>query len=327
MSLLRIAVLDDYQGVALELADWSGVMERAEVTVFRDHLFEANDVVARLQAFDVVCLMRERTPVTRAMLEQLPNLKLMVTTGMRNASLDMAAAAERGIPVLGTRSAANGTVELAWALMLALVKHLPEETAGMKAGKWQLAVGGDLEGRTLGVVGLGRIGAKVAQVGKAFGMDVIAWSQNLTAEAAEKEGARLVTKEQLFREADLVTIHMVLSERTKGLVGAAELALMKPTAYVVNTSRAGLLDMEALLAALERKQIAGAGVDVFETEPLPLDSPLRNTERLLVTPHVGFVNEGGYRIFYGEMVQDLISWFEGKPVRVLNGPGGSGVAH
>lgn len=317
MAKPRIAVLDDYQDVALKLADWSKVQQRAEVTVFRDHLVAQDEVIERLKPFNIVCVMRERTPLPRTILEQLPNLKLIVTTAMKNVSIDIAAAHERGITVCGTRSTSHGTVELTWGLILTLVRKLPEEIASVRAGGWQTTLAGDLEGRTLGVVGLGKIGQRVAKVANAFGMRVIAWSQNMTAEAAREHGAELVSKEQLFRESDIVTVHLILSDRSRGIVDTPELAAMKPSAYLVNTSRAGLIEQTALLEILRSKRIAGAALDVYDVEPLPADHPFRSTEGLIATPHVGFVEEDGYRIFFQDVVEDLVAWLDGSPVRVL----------
>ena len=317
-KLPKIAVLDDYQGVALKLADWSRLQGKAEVTIFRDHLFGQDEVIERLKPFDVICVMRERTPLPRAIIDALPDLKLIVTTAMHNVTIDMAAAAARGIPVCGTRSTSHGTAELTWAMILTLVRKLPDEVAAMRSGGWQTALGGDLEGKTLGIVGLGKIGVRVAKVALAFGMNVVAWSQNLTAEAAEQHGVKRVTKEQLFQTADVVTVHVILSDRTRGIVSAPELSLMQPGAYLVNTSRAALIDSAALIHALETSQIAGAALDVYDIEPLPAAHPFRSLKNLLATPHIGFVSEEGYRMFYRDIVEDLEQWLAGTPTRVLN---------
>jgi len=289
---VRIAVLDDYQNVALSMADWSGLDKRAEITVFNDHLADPDAVVARLQSFDIVCVMRERTPMTRAIIERLPRLRLIASTALRNASIDLEAAAERGVEVMHTGYSSTPTIELTWALILASARHLVAENAALRAGGWQCCVGDDMAGRTLGVLGLGNIGGAVARIGKAFGMEVIAWSQNLTADRAAETGAVLVTKEELFRQADIVTIHLVLSGRTRGLVAAGELALMKPTARLVNTSRGPIVVETDLLAALRNGKIAGAGIDVFDHEPLPPDHPFRSQANLLATPHIGYVSRG-----------------------------------
>jgi phosphoglycerate dehydrogenase-like enzyme len=312
--MTRVAVLDDYQGVALGCADWSEL----EVEVFPDHL--ADDVVVeRLAPFDVVVAMRERTPFPRARLERLPNLRLLVTTGMRNAAIDLDAARDNGVLVCGTGSLGPPTAELAWALILAVTRHVAEEHAAMRAGGWQHTIGPELAGHRLGIVGLGRLGARMAAVGRAFEMEVVAWSQNLTAERAAEAGAALVSKEELFATADVVTIHLVLSDRTRGLVGAPELARMKPTAYLVNTSRGPIVDEAALLDALHAGRIAGAGLDVYATEPLPADHPLRRAPNTVLTPHIGYVTTGTYEVFYGDAVEDIARWLAGDPVRVLNG--------
>ena len=314
---IKVAVLDDYQGVALKMADWSALKGRADVTVFRDHLSDPGAVVERLRPFDVVCIMRERTPLPGSILEKLPNLKLIASTGPRNASVDVAAARARGITVCATRSAPNGAAELTWGLILSLIRNLPAESASMRAGGWQVSVGGDLDGKTIGILGLGRIGARTSKVARAFGMNVIAWSQNLTREKAEEQGARLVSKEELFREADIVTVHLVLSDRTRGIVGAPELKLMKPTAYLVNTSRGPLVDEGALIDALRTRTIAGAALDVYEIEPLPESHPFRSLDNLLATPHVGFVTKDAYELFYRETVENVVAWLDGKPIRVV----------
>jgi phosphoglycerate dehydrogenase-like enzyme len=307
---VKIAVLDDYQGVALAMADWSPLRGRAEVVVYRDHLSDTDAVVARLAPYDVVCVMRERTPLTREILERLPRLRLIASTAPRNASIDLEAAGERGITVAHTGYTAHGAIELTWALILAAVRNLPDEVASFRAGGWQIAVGGDLAGHTLGIVGLGRIGSATARIAAAFGMEVIAWSPNLTPEKAEAAGARYVSKEELFRHADIVTVHLVLGERSRGIVGAKELALMKPTAWLVNTSRGPLVDEEALVDALQHRRIAGAALDVFATEPLPADHPFRTLPNVVATAHVGFVTRDTYEIFYRDTVQNIVAWLD-----------------
>jgi phosphoglycerate dehydrogenase-like enzyme len=304
----RIAVLDDYQGVALELADWSVVRQHAQVEVFTDHLADADAVVGRLLPFDVVCVMRERTPLPRAVIERLPHLKLICSTGKRNASIDLTAASERGIRVAHTSYISTPTVEHAWALILAGGRHIVSENASLRSGGWQTHIGDDMAERTLGIIGLGSVGSLVAKVGIAFGMKVVAWSQNLTAAPAEAAGARLVTKEDLLRESDVVSIHMVLSPRTKGLMGTAELALMKPSARLVNTSRGPIVDEAALIDALQSRRIAGAAIDVFDTEPLPTGHPYRSLDNLLATPHIGYVSRGLYQRFYGDTVNNILEW-------------------
>ena len=308
--MIRVAVLDDYQGVALQMADWSSVTKRAQVDVFDDHLAEPAAVVQRLLPYDVVCVMRERTPLRRALLEQLPHLKLIASTAPRNASIDLEAAAERGIQVKNTGYWSTPTVELTWALILAGARHIAEENTSLRAGGWQHTIGDDLAGKTLGIIGLGSVGSLVAKVALAFGMKVIAWSQNLTAEKAAAAGAVLVGKEQLLQAADIVSIHMVLSARTTGLIGAAELALMKPTARLVNTSRGPIVVEAALIEALSAGRIAGAALDVYDIEPLPLDHPYRKLDRLLATPHIGYVSRGLYEAFYRDTVANVAAWLD-----------------
>ena len=306
--MIRIAILDDYQNVALEMADWSPLAGRAAITVFNDHLSDLDDVVERLLPFDVVCVMRERTPLTRSVIERLPHLKLIASTGPRNAAIDVQAAADRGIVVAHTGYDARSTIEMTWALILASVRQVASENAHLRAGGWQLTVGDSLHGKTLGVLGLGKIGSEVARIGLAFGMRVIAWSQNLTADKAQSCGARLVSKEELFRGADILTIHLVLSERTKGLVGAAELRAMKPSAWLINTSRGPIVDEPALVEVLRERRIAGAALDVFDAEPLPADHPFRSLDNVLATPHIGFVARELYRTFYGDTVENIVRW-------------------
>jgi phosphoglycerate dehydrogenase-like enzyme len=313
---IQIAILDDYQGVALQSADWSVLKGKTEITVFRDHLADSGALVERLKPFDILCVMRERTPLIRSILEQLPNLKLIASTALRNASIDLPAAHERGITVCYTGYTSHGAIELTWALILALVRNVPAEFLSTRTGKWQISIGGDLEGQTIGIVGLGNIGGRIAKIAQAFGMNVIAWSQNLTRESAAEYGALLVAKEELFRIADIVTIHLVLSRRTKGIVGATELGLMKPTAYFVNTSRGPLVDEHALVNALQNRAIAGAALDVFDVEPLPASHPFRSLDRLLVTPHIGFVTNETYKIFYQDTVENIAAWLNGAPIRV-----------
>lgn len=314
---MRIAVLDDYQNVALTMADWTKVQERADITVFDEHFADTDAVVEALEPFDAVVAMRERTPFDAERLSRLPRLKLIVTTGMANASIDLEAAASRGITVCGTRSSAPATVELTWALILAMVRHLPAEDLGMRVGAWQQTVGFGLAGRTLGVVGLGRLGTKVAGIGAAFGMEVLAWSQHLDAEHARTVGVVPVTKEELFSRADVVTIHYKLSARSEGIVGEAELALMKPGAFLVNTSRGPLVDTAALVAALEDHRLGGAAIDVYDVEPPPADHPLRAAPHTVLSPHLGYVTDTGYQVFYGDAVEDVLAYLDGTPTRVL----------
>jgi phosphoglycerate dehydrogenase-like enzyme len=307
---MKVAILDDYQDVALRLADWSAVSRRAEITVFKDHLADPAAVVERLRPFDVVCVMRERTPLSRDILQQLPRLKLIASTGLRNAAIDMRAAAERGIVVTATGYESTPTIELSWALILASARHLAREAASVRDGGWQTTMGANLRGKCLGVIGLGNIGKEVARIALAFGMTVIAWSQNLTREIASAAGATLADKDALFREADIVTVHLILSRRTSGLVGAAELALMKPTAWLVNTSRGPIVDEAALIEALRARRIAGAALDVFDIEPLPADHPFRRLDNVLATPHIGYVTEELYRTFYGDAAASIAAWLE-----------------
>ena len=308
----KIAVLDDYQGVALKMADWSAVLARADVDVFSDHLDAADAVAQRLLPYDIVCVMRERTPLRAAMLERLPNLKLIASTGPRNASIDLKAAAECDIAVVHTGYFGSPTLELTWALILASARHIVAEAAAVRGGGWQHTIGDDLSGKTLGIIGLGNLGSQVARIGLAFGMRVLAWSQNLTAEKAAAVGANLVSKEALLRQSDFVSIHLVLSERTRGLIGAAELSLMKPSARLVNTSRGPIVVEAALIAALRAGQIAGAAIDVYDVEPLPADHPYRNLEHLLATPHIGYVSRALYERFYRDTVSNILAWLDGR---------------
>jgi phosphoglycerate dehydrogenase-like enzyme len=307
---MKVAVLDDYQNVALRLADWSGVRRHAEITVFNDHIADPSAVVERLRPFDAVCVMRERTPLTRQILQQLPNLKLIASTGPRNASIETQTAADLGIAVTATGYDSAPTIEFTWSLILASMRGIDREAASLRAGGWQTGLGSNLRGKSLGVVGLGNIGREVARIGLAFGMKVIAWSQNLTEEKASAAGATLVGKQTLFREADIVTVHLVLSGRTRGVIGAPELALMKPTARLINSSRGPIVDQAALIKALQGRTIAGAAVDVFDTEPLPADHPFRTLDNLLATPHIGYVTEELYRIFYGDAAASIAAWLE-----------------
>jgi phosphoglycerate dehydrogenase-like enzyme len=305
---MKVAILDDYQNVALEMADWSPVARRAEITVFNDHVADPDAVVERLLPFDVICVMRERTPLPRAVIEHLPRLKLIASTGSRNASIDMTAAEEHGIYVTATGYRSTPTIEMTWALILASARHIVRESSSVREGGWQTSVGAELDGKVLGVLGLGNIGGQVARIGLAFGMKVIAWSQNMTPQIAEAAGAALVTKDELFRQADVVTIHLILSKRTRGLVGAADLALMKPTSWLINTSRGSIVDDGALVQALTARTIAGAALDVFDTEPLPADHPFRSLENVLATPHIGYVAEDLYRTFYGDAAVSIAGW-------------------
>jgi len=315
----KVAILDDYQGVALQMADWSVLAPECRVEVFRDHLSDLAAVADRLRDFEIVTCMRERTPFGRDLLARLPNLRLLVTTGMRNAAIDLQAATDRGVMVCGTAGGPESPpAELTWGLILALVRHIPREDAATRAGRWGTTVGMSLANRVLGVLGLGRLGATVARVGAAFGMSVIGWSQNLTAERAAQCGAKLVTKEELFARSDVVSIHVQLSERTRGLVGARELGVMKRTAYLVNTARGPIVDEAALVRALEARAIAGAGLDVFDEEPLPADHPFTRLDNTLLMPHAGYVTEEQYRVRYRDTVENVAAYLKGAPLRILN---------
>lgn len=319
MSKVQTAILDDYQHVAEALLGARALPDNLDVTVFHDHLSDEDALAQRLQRFEVICVMRERTPFRRSLLERLPNLRLLVTSGMRNASIDMAAARERGVSVCGTPSVGGPTAELAWGLIIGLLRHIPEEDRATREGGWQETVGGGLLGKTLGVAGLGKLGARVARVGLAFEMDVIAWSQNLTEERCREVGVTRVDKDELLARSDVLTIHLVLSDRTRGLLGAAELAKMKPTAVLVNTSRGPIVDEGALVAALERGTIAGAGLDVFDTEPLPADHPLRRCKNTVITPHLGYVEEANYGAYFDGYIAAIGGYLRGAPVNVVGG--------
>ena len=315
--MARVAILDDYQNVARRMADWTSLPAGTDVVVFSDHLSDPGAVAARLADFEAVIAMRERTPFPKALLERLPKLKLLVTTGMRNASIDVAAALERKIVVCGTAGLPYPTAELTWGLILALFRRIPAEDRATREGRWQISCGLGLNGKTLGVVGLGGLGSRVAKIGRAFEMDVIAWSQNLTAARASEIGATLVTKDELLARSDVVSIHLVLGDRTRKLFGARELAQMKPTACLINTSRGPIVDEAALVAALRQGKLAGAGLDVFDVEPLPADHPFRKLPNTVITPHLGYVTEETYRIFYGHALEDIQAFLRGAPIRVL----------
>ena len=316
--MVRAAILDDYQNVALKFANWSAIAKDVQVKVFNAPLGDDNAVIKTLQGFAIVNMMRERTPFNRKVIEGLPDLKLLITTGARNNSIDLKACAEFGVTVCGTAGFGNPTAAIAVGLMLELTRHIGFENARMKAGApWQVTVGHDLDGKTLGVLGLGKLGQRVAGVAKSLGMKVIAWSQNLTPEKAKESGTEYVSKEDLFRNADVISIHVVLSDRTRGLVRAKDLGLMKKTAYLINTSRGPIVEEKALIAALNSKSIAGAGLDVFDIEPLPTDHPFRKMDNVVLTPHLGYVSEENYRTFYSGVVEDIRAWLDGKPVRML----------
>lgn len=317
---LQCCILDDYQNVSLSLADWQALAPQVECRALTEHISDETTLVQTLKDADIVVIMRERTPFTAALFAQLPTLKLLITSGMRNASVDLAAAKKHGVTVCGTGSGQAAPVELTWALILGLARHLVTENNALRRnGPWQSTLGTGLSGKRLGLLGLGKIGQKVAHVAQAFGMDVWAWSQNLTAERAAEHGVQLAgSKEALLQTSDVVSIHLVLGERTRGLLGAAELALMKPSALLINTSRAAIVDQSALLDALQSEQIAGAGLDVFDTEPLPAGHPFRTHPNVLATPHLGYVSDGNYQVYFREAVEDIQAYLAGKPVRLLD---------
>jgi len=316
--MVRAAILDDYQNVAMQFADWSSIAKDVEIKVFNKPFASQDEAIRALQGFAVVVGMRERTPFPRKVIEALPDLNLLITTGVRNNSFDVKACAERGVTVCGTGATGSPTTGIAFGLMLELTRRIGFENARLKAGApWQVTIGRDLEGLTLGILGLGKLGQRSAAVGKAFGMKTIAWSQNLTEDKAKAAGADYVSKDDLFRNSDFVTIHIVLSDRSRGLIGAKELGSMKKTAYLINTSRGPIVDEKALIAALQNKAIAGAGLDVFDVEPLPPDHPFRKMDNVVITPHLGYVSEQNYRKYFPDAVEDIRAWLDGKPVREI----------
>jgi phosphoglycerate dehydrogenase-like enzyme len=312
----HVAILDDYQRVALSMADWGSLGPAVSFQPFHDRLPE-HEIAERLRPFDVIVAMRERTPFPGTLLARLPSLRLLVTTGRRNAAIDVAAAAARGIVVSGTSTLAAPPVELTWGLILALARHIPREAEAMRHGAWQTTVGVSLHGKTLGVIGLGRLGCEVARIGQAFGMKVTAWSQNLTREKTDAAGVELVDKDILFQRSDVVTVHLVLSQRTRGIVGAQELAMMKRSALLINTARGPIVEEAALVDALRRHAIAGVALDVFDEEPLAADHPFRQLDNVVLTPHLGYVTADNYRLAYGEAVEDIRAFLSGSPVRVI----------
>ena len=316
--MFKVALLDDYQRVALQYADWDSLSPEGSVTVFHDHLTDEGELAERLKDFDAVMALRERTPFPRTLLKRLPSLKLIASAGMRNAAIDLDAATELGIVVCGTAGSSRATMELTWGLILGLMRHIPPEHDATCSGEWQRTLGIGLDGKTIGIIGLGNIGGQMAEVARAFHMNIIAWSQNLTAERAEANGATLVSKDELLAQSDIVTIHTRLSERTRGLLGARELGLMKPSAYLINTSRGPIVDEDALLNALKSREITGAGLDVFDVEPLPANHPLLALDNVLLTPHLGYVTQETYRAFYGQSLDNIRSFIEGNPQRVMN---------
>ncbi|OBZ17645.1 D-2-hydroxyacid dehydrogenase family protein [Bacillus sp. FJAT-26390] len=316
---LRCAILDDYQQVAFTATDWSRILDKVEVKSIDRHIDQPDELVKQIEDCEIVVIMRERTPFRASLLVQLPRLKLLITTGMRNASIDMTAATSQGVIVCGTEGAGNATAELTWALILGLARNIVQEHNAIRSGQWQSTIGADLYGKTLGILGLGKLGSKIANFGHAFGMNVTAWSQNLTKERADEIGVRLAaSKEELLESSDFVSIHLVLSDRTRGLVGAAELERMRPSAYLINTSRAPIVDQGALAEALQNGRIAGAAVDVFEVEPLPKDDIYRSLPNLLTTPHIGYVSKANYEAFYKDVVENIEAYLSGTPVRTLS---------
>ena len=316
--MLRCVALDDYQNVARKFGDWDRLKGRVELHSVTEYIPDRDAVAAALKGADIVIAMRERTPFDRALLEKLPDLKLLITTGLKNASIDVKAAAERGLSVCGTESSAVATAELTWGLIFSLMRHIPDEAHNFRDGGWQRTVGREVFGRRLGVIGLGRLGSRVAKAGLAFGMRVSAWSQNLTPERCAEAGIEHAgSLDALLQSSDIVTIHLVLSDRTRGLLNARELGLMKPDALLINTSRGPIVDEAALVAALTTKGIAGAGLDVFDREPLPADHPFRRLSNVVATPHLGYVTEEAYRLFYGQSVENIEAWLAGKPARAL----------
>jgi phosphoglycerate dehydrogenase-like enzyme len=318
MGKLQCVILDDYQQAALRSADWTMLADRVDVRVVHRHIADEAELATLIGDCEIVVIMRERTPFTRLLFTRLPNLKLLVTSGMRNAAIDLAAAREHGVTVCGTGSQAAPPAELTWALILALARHVTQESSAFRSnGPWQSTVGTDLQGRTLGIIGLGNIGRRVARVAAAFNMRVLAWSENLTAARAEASGAMLASKDALLAESDFVTIHLVLSDRTRGLLGAGDLRRMKPTSYLINTSRAPIVDRQALVQALREGWIAGAGLDVFDEEPPPPDDPQRSLPNVLATPHLGYVSVDNYRTYFREAVEDIAAFLDGRPIRTL----------
>jgi phosphoglycerate dehydrogenase-like enzyme len=315
---VSVAILDDFQDVTRTLADWDRLRPGADVTIFNRH-FEGEELVRRIAPFEVLVLTRERTPLRRALIERLPNLKLVVTAGSRNLGIDMAACKERGILVCGTESGSSPTAELAWGLLLALARRIVDEDRALRDGRWQTTVGFGLKDKVLGIVGLGKLGSQMAKIGQAFGMRTIAWSQNLTDDKAQAQGCTRVEKLVLFREADVVTIHLLSTERTRGIIGRAEFAAMKPTAIFINTARAAIVDQDALLDALMSRKIAGAGLDVYDREPLPADAPILRAPNTVLTPHLGYVTRDTYSVYFPQALEDIEAWLSGHPIRVLAG--------
>jgi phosphoglycerate dehydrogenase-like enzyme len=315
--MMRVALLDDYQGVALRLADWKSLQPEVQVEAFPEHIRDLDELAKRLHTFECVVLMRERTALKRPLIEKLPNLKLVITTGMQNASVDAAALAERGIVFCGTDGLGHSTAELTWGLILCLLRNIPHEDHALRQGRWQTKIGFGAKGKTLGIIGLGRLGKMVAGYGKAFGMEVIGWSRSFNAEKAAELGIKSVSKDELLAQSDIVTIHVGLSDSSRGLLGAPDLARMKPTAYLVNTSRAPIVDEAALLAALKGRKIAGAAIDVFENEPVTKGHPFFDLDNVVVTPHLGYAIEENFRINYTSAIENIRAFLDGKPIRLI----------
>jgi phosphoglycerate dehydrogenase-like enzyme len=316
MTPLSVAILDDFQNVTRELADWKRLPPHVSVTIYNEH-FEGEELIRRISPFDVLVITRERTPFPRSVVERLPKLKLLVTAGSRNLGIDFAACRDHGVLVCGTEAGSSPTAELAWGLILSLARHIAEEDRNLRSGKWQSTIGFALKDKTLGILGLGRLGSQMAQIGVAFGMKIIAWSQNLTAERAADRGATRVEKSELFRMADVLTIHVLLSDRTRGLVGRNELALMKQSAILINTARAAIVDEAALVEALVAGRIAGAGLDVYSREPLPPDAPILKAPNTVLTPHLGYVTRETYEIYFPQALEDIEAWIKGAPIRII----------
>jgi phosphoglycerate dehydrogenase-like enzyme len=316
--MVKIALLDDYQHVAMESADWTTLPVGVSVEVFHDHLTDEDELAERLGDFDVVMALRERTAYPRSLLEKLPNLKMLTTAGMGNAAIDVQACTDLGILLCGTQGSSRATMELTWALILGLMRNIPREYQATRSGKWQETAGLGLDGKTIGIIGLGNIGGQMAEVARAFHMRIIAWSQNLTEQRAEECGAMLVTKQELLEQADIATIHLRLSDRTRGLIGASDLARMKSNAFLINSSRGPIVDESALIDVLRRGAIRGAGLDVFDQEPLPANHPFLSLDNVLLTPHLGYVTYETYRNFYGQTIENVAGLIDGAPQRIIN---------
>jgi phosphoglycerate dehydrogenase-like enzyme len=314
---MRLAILDDYEGVALESAAWDSLGPEIQIDVYRDNIKQEDTLVERLFPYDILVIMRERTRFPRSLIERLSNLKLLVTTGNRNLAIDLSACKEKGIVVCGTGASKTAAAELAWALILASLRRIPQHDRAVREGRWVEAIGSAISGKVLGVLGLGKLGSQVARIGLAFGMKVIAWSQNLTSQRAAEVGAVRVEKNEFFAAADIISIHVILSDRTRGLVGAHEIGLMKPNAYLINTSRGPVIEEKALIEALREKRIAGAGLDVFELEPLPPGHPFLTMDNTVLTPHVGYVTREGFQTYFADACADVSAWLSGRPVRIL----------